>query len=631
MRCADLRRRLLPGAALLFLLAGAAPLRADEHVACAERDHLRRPYFGDLHVHTRYSLDASTQGTRTTPADAYRFARGERLGIQPWDAAANPGRSVQLRRPLDFAAVTDHAEYFGETTICNSTAFRGHDSLMCMVYRTWPRVAFALMNARRTPFGLCGRDQAECRRAAFFPWRDIQNAAEAAYDRSAACAFSTFIGYEWTGYAHRNVIFRGAAVPTTPASSRDYPDERHLWDFLEKKCRDAGTDCDFLVIPHNSNISAGLTFQSSNPDGTPLDAAQARRRARNEPLVEIMQHKGSSECQTGAGTADELCAFEAIPYDTLAARFVPSLKKPPAPISFTRTALGAGLVQQGAIGANPFKFGVVGSTDTHLGTPALADEEKYPGHGGAGIPIGDTLPDALLDPIEYNPGGLAVLWAEENTRAALFAAMRRREAYATSGPRIVFRFFAGWDLPDDLCGRADFAARGYRQGVPMGGDLPPAGARPQGPVIAAWALQDAGVPEHPGTALQRLQVVKLWVENGQTRERVIDVAGDADNGATVDVHSCVATGRGQRELCAVWRDPEFDPAQAALYYGRAVEDPTCRWSTRACTEAGIDCAAPESVRRGWEGCCDPQYPKTIQERAWTSPIWYTPLEQMEHR
>jgi len=623
------RRRARRGAFVILLLFSVVPARGEEHVPCAERDSLRRPYFGDLHVHTRYSLDASTQGTRTTPDDAYRFARGARLGIQPWSDDAKPGRSVQLRRPLDFAAVTDHAEYFGETTICNSTAFRGYDSFMCTVYRTWPRVAFALMNARRTPFALCGPEQRECRRAASLPWTDARNAAEEAYDRTAACSFTSFVGYEWTGYSHRNVIFSGSEVPKLPASSRDYPDEVGLWDVLERKCRASGADCDFVVIPHNSNLSSGLTFQTRKPDGAALDPAEARRRARNEPLVEIMQHKGSSECHTGAGTADELCGFEAIPYDDLAARFVPFMKKPPAAINFTRTALGAGLLLRAEIGVNPFQFGVIGSTDTHLGTPGLVYEEDYPGHGGAGIPIGDELPDALLDPIEYNPGGLAVLWAEENTRKSLFAAMQRREAYATSGPRIVFRFFAGWDLPADLCGRAGFAERAYRHGVPMGGDLPPSPPRAAGPVIAAWALQDAGVADHPGTPLQRLQVVKLSVENGAVREQVIDVAGDADNGATVDPHTCMTSGAGQRELCAVWRDPEFDAAQPALYYGRVVENPTCRWSTLACDRAGIDCATPSSVRRGWESCCDPQYPKTTQERAWTSPVWYTPPSERE--
>jgi hypothetical protein len=631
MRCADRRRRRFAAWAILLAGLAAAPARGEKHVPCAEHDPLRRAYFGDLHVHTRYSLDASTQGTRTTPGDAYRFARGEPLGIQPWSEDATPGRSVQLRRPLDFAAVTDHAEYFGETTICNSTAFRGYDSLMCTVYRNWPRVAFALMNARRTPFALCGLQQRECRRAASLPWTDARNAAEEAYDRSAACAFTTFVGYEWTGYSHRNVLFSGAAVPKLPASSRDYPNEVGLWSFLEKHCRDSGAGCDFVVIPHNSNISSGLTFQTHKPDGAPLDPAQARRRARNEPLVEIMQHKGSSECQTGAGTADELCGFEAIPYDDLAARFVPFMKKPPAPINFTRTALGAGLLLQTQIGANPFHFGVIGSTDTHLGTAGLVYEEQYPGHGGAGIPIGDTLPDVLLDPIEYNPGGLAVLWAEENTRESLFAAMQRREAYATSGPRIVFRFFAGWDLPDDLCGRADFVARGYRHGVPMGGDLPPAPARAHAPAIAAWALQDAGVPQHPGTPLARLQVIKLWVENGEVRERVVEIAGQREPGAAVDPQTCTTSGAGQRELCAVWRDPQFDSGAPAVYYGRVVENPTCRWSTRACNQAGIDCASPSSVRRGWEGCCDPHYPKTTQERAWTSPIWYTPAEREDRQ
>ena len=600
--------------------------RTEERQPCAQYTETRRPFFGDLHVHTRYSLDASTQGTRTTPTQAYEFARGARIGIQPWDSEGRPGRAIQLDRPLDFAAVTDHSELFGETTICTTKDMAGYDSTMCRIYRGWPRLAFFLMNSRRTPFGFCGEDQELCKRADVLPWTDMQNAAEAAYDRSAACKFTTFVGYEWTGYTHRNVIFRNANVPAFAPSSAEYPHETLLWDQLEQSCResvegDLGS-CDFVVIPHNTNISNSTSFQTTNPDGSNFGAADATRRAINEPLVEIMQHKGSSECFAGVGTQDELCDFENVPYGDLRARFVTWLKEKPEAVNFTRTALGVGLQEQVRTGANPFQFGVIGSTDTHLGAPGLVREKAYPGHGGAGVPIGDTLPDVLLDPIEFNPGGLAVLWAEENSRDALFAAMQRREAYATSGPRIVFRLFGGWDYPDDLCRRRDFAEVGYANGVPMGGVLPRSTST--APVFAARASKDPGTAAAPGMPLQRLQIVKLWLEDGAVRERVVDIDGDADSAASVDGETCTAKPTGRDELCAVWRDDDFSATTPAVYYGRVVEDPVCRWSTRVCAAAGIRCSEPSTIRRGWEDCCDESYPKTIQERAWTSPVWYSP-------
>ena len=600
----------------------AAFERVETREPCADFEPLRRPYFGDLHVHTKYSLDASTQGTRTTPAQAYDFARGQPLGIQPWNVDGTPMRSVRIDRPLDFAAVTDHAEFFGVTAVCSTPGLPGHDSLMCIIYRGWPRLAFFLMNGREPHFALCGDDPRSCRDAGALPWAEMRDAAEAAYDRTPACAFTTFVGYEWTGYTHRNVIFRNAEVPNTAPSKIDYPHETALWDVLDDICRRALPGCDFVIIPHNSNISKSTTFQTVNPNGSAFSTADARRRAANEMLVEIMQHKGSSECFTGAGTADELCGFENIPYDDLAARFVTWMRRKPAADNFTRTALGIGLLENQRIGANPFAFGVIGSSDTHLGAPGLVAEPNYPGHGGAGIPLGESLPDALLDPIEYNPGGLAVLWAEENSRDALFAAMQRREAYATSGPRIVFRLFGGWDYPDDLCNREDFSAVGYAAGVPMGATLPAPSAG--APVFAARALKDAGVRGAGGIGLQRLQIIKLWVEDGVVRERIVDVAGATDSAASVNTDTCVAVTTGADDLCAVWRDTEFDPAAPAVYYGRVIEDPTCRWSTHACNAAGIRCDRPATIRRGWEGCCDGTYPPVIQERAWTSPIWYTP-------
>ena len=624
--------------ALALLAAAAAPttLRSEERAACTVRDPLRRPWFGDLHVHTRYSLDASTQGTRTRPSEAYAFARGEPLGLHPFSERGEPGRTVSLARPLDFAAVTDHSELFGELSLCNTPGAPGFDSTVCVIYRGWPRLAFFFMNARGAPrFAFCGEDGRECIAAGHGPWREMREAAEAAYDRSAACRFTTFVGYEWTksvetaSNLHRNVIFRNAAVPEIPASAVDALTPEDLWDALDAECRGKLPGCDAVVIPHNSNLSGGFMFAPEElRSGQPFTAAYARRRAGNEPLVEVMQHKGDSECRLGAGTTDELCTSELLPYDTFAGRFSPFARRDPDPRNFTRTALGAGLVHQVKLGVNPFRFGLIGSTDTHLGTPGLIEERGYPGHGGAGIPIGETLPDSLLDPIEYNPGGLAVIWAEENSRDALFDALQRRETYATTGPRIAFRLFAGWDFDASSCG-ADFAARGYAEGVPMGGELGAPPAPGSAPTLAAWALPDPGVADAPGVPLQRLQIIKLWVEDGAAHEAVVDIAGDAANGAGVDTNSCETTGAGAAQLCAVWRDPDFDPGEHALYYARVVQNPTCRWSTFACNAAGVRCEDASTIRAGWEACCDDAYPKTVQERAWTSPIWYSPQSNEE--
>ena len=632
----DPRKSLSALALTLLLLPGIGAAESEEAPLleagqCENFDPLRRPFFGDLHVHTRHSLDASTQGTRTSPRQAYAFARGESLGIQPFDRDGAPGRFVQLKRPLDFAAVTDHAELFGELATCNNPDLPGYDSLVCRVYRGWPRMAFFLMNGRGAePFSFCGERGEVCAAAARGPWLEIQEAAEEAQDRSPSCRFSSFVGYEWTksvesaSNLHRNVIFRNEVVPEAPADAIRSPTPESLWDDLDRDCREVGKGCDAVVIPHNSNLSAGNMFRLQRlDDGEPYGTEEAQRRAYNEPLVEIMQHKGDSECSLDASSEDEACGFEKLPYDSFMGRFFTLGRQSPAASNYVRHALGEGLLARESLGSNPLAFGVIGSTDTHLGTPGLVSERGYPGHGGAGIPVGEKLPDMLLDPIEYNPGGLAVLWAEENSRDALFEAMRRRETYATSGPRITLRFFAGYELPADLCQSGDFARKGYASGVPMGGELPPPPAPGSAPTLAISALRDPGLPHEPGSLLARLQVVKLSVREGEVRESVVDVAG-GDGQAGVDTYSCRVWGSGHDRLCAVWTDPDFDPDRPALYYARVLENPSCRWSTWACNAQGIDCRLPDSVREGYEACCDNRIPRTTQERAWSSAIWYTP-------
>jgi hypothetical protein len=362
-------------------------------------------------------------------------------------------------------------------------------------------------------------------------------------------------------------------------------------------------------------------FRTRLADGSPIDAAEARERAEVETLVEIMQHKGDSECSPGLETEDELCGFEKLPYRDFTGRYLPFGGEPPVARQFVRNVLKLGLAEEARLGVNPFRFGIVASTDTHLGTPGLVQETAdYPGHGGAGAPVGSEPPPGLPDALEFNPGGLAVLWAEENTRESLFAAIRRREAYGTSGPRLALRFFGGWEYAADLCRTPDLAAAGYAGGVPMGGVLAPPAAG-AAPVFAVSALRD---PSPDGAPLARLQIVKGWLEAGELRERVVDVAGRADADASVDLASCEPRGPGADALCAVWRDPDFDPAERAFYYARAVQNPTCRWSQALCAARGVRCDDPSTLGEGLEACCSPEHQRIVEERAWSSPIWFTP-------
>jgi len=603
----------------------------EQREPCATWTPTRRAFFGDTHVHTTHSQDASTQDTRITPAGAYRFAKGEPLAIQPYDDEGRGQRVVRLRRPLDFAIVTDHAEQLGETHICKTPGLPGHGGWVCRMYRSLPRMAFFVMNANtslfKRRFGFCGKDGERCLAAAATVWDDIQQAAEDAYDRRSSCAFTSFVGYEWTSssggtgsHLHRNVVFRNERVPALPVSALETGfSGLELWRRLERECEGAGRGCEALTIPHNSNLGRGSTFTSAAVEGAEITAEETPLRVKYERLVEIMQHKGDSECALRPGGEDEVCAFETVVETNKLPFAAPRTTE--ERIDYVRTALLRGLALSERLDANPLQLGVLASTDTHLGTPGLVAERGHPGHGGAGPYMRDGIRPGLPDDLRLNPGGLAVLWAEENTRDALFAAMRRREAYGTSGTRPLLRFFGGWDYPADLCEEPDVAAAGYAGGVPMGGELP---ARPgeAAPTFVLSALRD---PDAIAAPLQRIDLVKGWVEDGELRERVLAVAG-GPNEADVDLATCERRGAGHDRLCTVWRDPDFDPARPAFYYARVLENPSCRWSQWACVDAGVDCADPETVTEGFEPCCAEAHVRTIQERAWSSPVWYSPRE-----
>lgn len=616
----------------------------DGREPCISHNTHRQVFWGDTHVHTKYSLDASTQGTRTSPADAYRFARGAKIGVQPWTADGKPLRHLRLDRPLDFAVVTDHAELFGEVEICQTPTIKGYDSWQCKVYRNIPRAAFFLFNtqsSRAKRLGMCGEDGELCRAAGLRPWQEIQQAAEVAYDRTDGCEFTSFVAYEWTGASanlanlHRNIIFKNKQVPTLPLSFVDTPSAPMLWDALDRDCVNAGTGCDVLVIPHNSNLSDGYMFSLARDDGSPITTENTTQRARFEKLVEIMQHKGSSECfYDPLNSADEQCAFEQLPYSTFTDKFagkiLPFLSKLPGKeAGFIRDVLRDGMEQEQKLGVNPFKLGFIASSDTHIGAAGAVAENGFLGHGGAGVPVGDEVPSGLPDDLEFNPGGLAAVWAEENSRNSLFAAMQRRETYGTSGPRITLRFFGGDNsLPDDICERQDYVAQGYEHGVPMGGDLNLLDSG-SSPVFTVFAKMDGGSSGRAGIPLQRIQIIKGSVdEQGKRNERVIDIAGNANSGAGVDLKSCETYGEGQVQLCGRWQDPQFNPAEHAYYYARVLENPSCRWSQQICAAAKVNCDKPDTIKPGYEQCCSAAHRPVIQERAWSSPIWYSPASKV---
>lgn len=577
---------------------------------------LRNAYFGDLHVHTNFSYDAFLNGTRATPDDAYRFARGDTLRHPA-------GFDIQLDAPLDFYAVTDHASFLGMLPAMRDSAqavsqHPAASTVNRIVTGELTGVdrqnAYAEIRAHTLGQREGLLDLTVVRSA----WQEVIAAAERHYEPGA---FTTFIGYEFTGSPenqnlHRNVIFRGRAVPDQPFSRLDSVNPEKLWDWMDRN-RDAGMEA--LAIPHNSNGSNGLMFKLETYEGQPLDAGYAETRTRNEPLVEITQTKGTSDTHPALSPNDEWADFEIYPY-----RIGGGLTPSQAPGSYVREAYLNGLRLEEEQGFNPYRFGLIGSTDNHIGA-GYANEAGYISARGTPQP-GISVPFAppRSDGVQYSESrsglfgssGLAGVWAEENTRESIFDAFRRKETFATTGPRIRVRFFAGYDFSDTLTDDPEMVAKAYAGGVAMGGELIAPGQRT--PRFLLWATRD------PASApLARLQIIKGWIENGETRERVYDAACSdrqsvdptthrcPDNGARVDLTDCqFSQDVGDPELLTLWTDPEFDPAARAMYYVRVLENPTCRWTTWDAIRAGV---AP-----------NPGLPATLQERAWSSPIWITP-------
>ena len=643
--------------------SGAAELliaRSEDRPPCRNSSPHRMALFGDLHVHTSYSFDAAANSTGATPADAYRFGRGETIPFFPISEDGKPTGTVTIDRPLDFVAVTDHGEFLGERRLCRDPSSPRYDSEFCKGTRVSERQGMTMMGAvitSETPRRIaqvCGEDGALCLEWAKSPWEKIIEAAEEAYDRSEDCSFTTFVGYEYTGTPgtsnyHRNVIFRNHEVPDLPVSYIDAPLDSQLWAKLDAVCP-AGSGCDYLTIPHNTNLANGRMGPYRGMERTLENRrAYAQKRLEREPIVEIFQHKGNSECVNGLATVfgepDELCGVEAVRTMGRDETYNVLEPKPDGSVGlgtrterieecapgengsygmvgggcvaradFHRSSLLEGLEEERDTGLNPAKLGVIGSTDTHTATPGAASEVDWRGHVSLEATPEERLqPGLLTSGIDGNPGGLAGVWAVENSRDAIFDAMKRREVFGTSGTRIKPRFFGGWTYGEDLCGQTDLLDQAYDQGVPMGGDLTghPDGAKPR---LLAWAVRD---PDERAAPLQQLQVIKGWIDtDGTNRYRVTTVAGSPDNGASVDLTTGERTGSGHESLCALYTDEDFSPDQHAYYYLRVVENPSLRWSEYDCRR--IDVAERPAV------CTDGSYPSTIQEMAWSSPIWYRP-------
>lgn len=576
----------------------------------------RQALFGDLHVHTMYSFDAFIFGTVASPDMAYEFAKG--------DVIKHPGGfEMKLREPLDFYAVTDHASYMGSlramtdpaTNLSKHELAKGMKDLSSADKRlTQFSKILDFMGAERRNELI---DEAVFQNA----WDDIKAAAER---HNNPGHFTTFVAYEYTPFSgelenlHRNVIF-AAGGPSLPFSIIDSTNPEDLWRWMDEQ-RSNGIEG--LAIPHNSNVSNGKMFNLVDFAGNPLDSAYADLRARNEPLVEISQVKGTSETHPTLSPNDEWADFEIIN-----TRLASDLPSEPAG-SYIREALRNGLEFETKKGFDPFKFGFISSSDTHNASYA-GEEDNYwsklaliddePEERGS-VPLSDSSENevryAAASYHTWGASGLAGVWADSNTRESIYAALRRKETFGTSGPRIRVRFFAGVDMPEP--NETSVFKKAYDAGVPMGGEL--VINSETSPQFLIWASQDVN-----SNSLQRLQVVKGRVRDGISSESVYDVAcADGleinttthrcpDNGARVSLDDCsVSQGLGAAELKTVWTDPDFDSRDHAFYYVRVLENPVCRWSTW------------DAIRKGVRPRADLN--ATIQERAWSSPIWIGPSE-----
>ncbi len=582
--------------------------------AVAQKNPLREAYFGETHVHTSWSFDAFVFGnTMTGPEDAYKFAMGE--------AIKHPaGYEIKITRPLDFMAVTDHSEYVGAVRLANDpgspiSSLPIAAKLKVNTKEDIERVYLFLASSilRKTPIKeLSGPDVAGT------TWKRIVAIADKYYQPGK---FTTFPAYEWSSTPqnrnlHRNLIFKDSKrVPELPFSALDSDHPEDLWKWMDTQ-RKSGID--LLAISHNANLSDGVMFPLEvDSTGRPIDEAWAQQRVNNEPLSEIHQLKGTSETHPLLSPNDEFANYEILNYLLGGEDRVPKVHG-----SYIREAYQNGLAMQDSRGHNPYKFGVVGASDSHNTASGYTQSDYFGGHG-----MLDATPEARLSGKKetglsmdrLSTSGLGGVWAEENTREAIFAAMQRKETFGTSGVRIKVRFFGGWEFRPEILDDKMWLKTAYEKGVPMGGDLPVAKAK--APTFIVWALKD---PDD--ASLDRIQIIKGWTKQGQIFERVYDVAWsgnrmpDSSTGtvpavaSTVDVKNATYdNSTGAVELKKVWTDPEFDPNVQAFYYARVLQIPTPRWTTYDARRLGVP---PRD-----------DVPTTVQERAWSSPIWFSPTEE----
>ncbi|MGC6472100.1 MAG: DUF3604 domain-containing protein [Parvibaculales bacterium] len=600
-----------------------------------ENNPTKNAYFGDLHVHTGNSFDSYIFYNRTTPDDAYHFAKGGTIR-HPLQYKLN-----LTTPPLDFLAVTDHAEYLGILRAMNETDHRVSRApgAQDMFSTDQDKITAAFSKVGESVRSGIRYEDFYDEEITKTTWARSQEMADRHYEPGK---FTTFKAYEYTamitterisgensvsvdgltiagGNLHRNVIFKDDA-PEDVFGSLHSINPEDLWDWMDAK-REAGFDV--MSIPHNSNVSDGAMFDLTQYDGSPIDRAYTEQRRRNEPVVEITQVKGTSETHPSISPNDEWADFELYEY-LLASNIKSKISG-----GFVREALGNGLGLADEGKGNPYKFGLIGSSDSHVAAGSY-DEETYWSKIGildgtsarrASVPgyFKKTWEGIEVDPnveatfMVWGASGLAGIWAPENTREALFEGMRNRETFATSGTRIRVRLFAGYDFEDTILSDPKLLEKAYANGVPMGGEL--AHREGQQPTLLAWAMRDPYA-----TPLQRLQIVKVWHEAGKPQEKIYDAAcADGlspdpathrcpDNGARVDTKTCAITPeKGDPELSVVWRDPDFKAGQNVSYYVRVLENPTCRWST---WDAVHSHAQP-----------NPDMKKIIQERAWSSPVW----------
>ena len=628
----------------------------------------RIPLYGDLHVHTKYSFDAYIFGVTATPYDAYRYAKGE--------AIKHPlGFDMKLREPLDFYAVTDHGFYMGmienyadtssemskqdwtkpmhnlnrpENVTVASTGERANlfssvlSQAIVKPYPYWHPKVWKAWFTNNIQLALRSFDYDVHKSA----WGDVANAAE---EFNKPGEFTTFIGYEFTtstdvegGNLHRNVIFNSSKAPIRPWTRIDSLNPEDLWTWMDG-LRDKGVDS--LAMPHNSNGSNGQMFEVETFRGNPISIEYAEKRMRNEPVVEMTQVKGTSDTHPLLSPDDEWADFEIM--DKRVGSRPPTYSMPQG--GYVRDAYLRGLTLEWEGRGNPYKFGLIGSSDTHTGAGAFYEDDYWSKTGvldgtdmGRGsVPLTEDRIDQLTQysidysqPIstkeiegrtyadvgfdQWSASGLAVAWAEENTRDSIFQAFKRKETFATTGTRMAVRFFAGFDMESIDMDSEDMVKNAYAKGVTMGADL--FSQDNQTPQFLVWAQRDK-----LGAPLQRVQIIKGWVENasGTPKEKVYDVACSdgltvdpvtnrcPDNGAKVNINDCsISSDVGASELKTTWVDPDFDPTIKAFYYVRVLENPTCRWSTWDALKAGVK---PR-----------PDLHETIQERAWSSPIWFIP-------